>query len=444
MSTLTDAQDKLLNQVYYNENKVYGRDKLYRYLRDNHPDTPITRAQVMSWLRGQNQPTTEEQEKLLHNIYFKKKMYFGRDKLFQYLQDNHPHSGITIRQVQKWLDKQEVHQLYKQPKKTKNIQRTILSKPLSQVAIDLVDMQSYEHKQYKYILTAIDLFSKYAWAVPLRNKSAVTVKNGMLKVIRSIPKGDILSLRSDNGSEFISKQMKKLLSNYGIKQVLSLPHKPQSNGGIERFNKTLKTLIKKHKTQTDSADWVQVLPQLVSNYNTTFHRTIKTTPEKAFKGEDNETIKENTRKSVSDKNQKVKQPLLNVGDHVRLKLVKTTHQKTETLWTEKIFIIDKVNKPKSVMTKPFYYVKDKEGNRFRTRLYNEDLQVVKDMDTRIASVEKFVVSKINKHRKKKGKYEFLVSWVGYGPDDDSWEPEENLMKDVPKIVKKYKQEHKLN
>ena len=112
----------------------------------------------------------QKQEKLLHRLYFKERRYFGRDKLYRYIRDNYPDSKISIRQVNAFLKKNEVSQLFRKPKKTKDIKGTVLSRPFQQIGIDLADMQSYEFDGFNYILTAIDLFSKKAWAKPIAGK----------------------------------------------------------------------------------------------------------------------------------------------------------------------------------------------------------------------------------------------------------------------------------
>ena len=94
----------------------------------------------------------------------------------------------------------------------------------------------------KYIKTGIDLYSKKAYAEALKDKSQKEINKAIKEIIKeSQPK----SIRSDNGSEFISKDFKKILHDNNIKQVLSTPGLPLSNGNIERFNGILKNLITK-------------------------------------------------------------------------------------------------------------------------------------------------------------------------------------------------------
>ena len=88
-------------------------------------------------------------------------------------------------------------------------------------------MAKYEYDNYKYIFTAIDLFSKKSYAYPLFNKN--DAYKALRKLIRD-SKGQISSIRSDRGSEFIDNKFKSILEDNNIKQILSLVHKPQSNG----------------------------------------------------------------------------------------------------------------------------------------------------------------------------------------------------------------------
>eukprot|EP01127_Copromyxa_protea_P007151 TRINITY_DN1706_c0_g1_i1.p2 TRINITY_DN1706_c0_g1~~TRINITY_DN1706_c0_g1_i1.p2 ORF type:complete len:134 (+),score=25.74 TRINITY_DN1706_c0_g1_i1:28-402(+) len=93
------------------------------------------------------------------------------------------------------------------------------------------------------------------------------------------------TLRTDNGSEFISKEFQAVLKEKGIKHIFSRPHSPQENGMIERFNKTLKGLVYKYLTEWDLEKITNAsLQKLVSNYNTK-HTTTKQVPKVVHTGE---------------------------------------------------------------------------------------------------------------------------------------------------------------
>ena len=96
----------------------------------------------------------------------------------------------------------------------------------------------------KWLLNVIDPFTKYSWSRAMPNKEGETTQHYLHEILAEMyerwgekPR----MIQSDNGSEF--KYLKPYLAKNGITQVFSLPHKPQSNGAIERFNATLKRML---------------------------------------------------------------------------------------------------------------------------------------------------------------------------------------------------------
>ncbi|PRP87896.1 hypothetical protein PROFUN_02633 [Planoprotostelium fungivorum] len=129
---------------------------------------------------------------------------------------------------------------YKQQK------HTVVPGPLVKWQIDLADMQhSAEYNDgTNYLLTIIDVFSKYALAIPLQNKQGKTIARALdyifrIKINNKAYKPIILL--SDNGKEFIAKEVKQVCTDHGIHQLTSFPYTPL--GIIERFNKTIKQKI---------------------------------------------------------------------------------------------------------------------------------------------------------------------------------------------------------
>ncbi len=394
---------------------------------------------------------TTQQEAFLKKLFFEEKMMFGRDRLFWYINDNHPDQKISRRQIADFLKKQEVAQLYHPVKRTKNIQSTILSEPFKVVGVDLIDMQSSAFNGYEYIFTAIDLFSRYAWCIPMQTKTADDSVKALRKLLKEIKNtGKLPSvLRSDNGSEFISPKFKKELENNKIKQVLSTAGTPQSNGAIERFNGTIKRLIKMESTQEDNQDWVSQLPKLVENYNKTRNRSIGKAPLKVVSEwkdgnkKDMEAVKAKMEKSVSRKNEKAITSLIPVGSRVRLKLKGDKHQKRDKLWTDEVYKVVKAVQPRSKNMKAYYLVENSEGEQMSDKLYGTDLLVIKRVQTKIKfTPQKFIVSSIKDRKETRSGVFYLVKWRN--DSKMTWEPRSNLLKDVPKKIKAYDTKHPLS
>src|SRR5271156_3490754 len=178
---------------------------------------------------------------------------------------------------------------------------------------------------YKFILTVIDLFSKYAWAIPLKNKQSSTVIDAFDNIIKS-SKPSPNKLWTDAGSEFINKQFKKFLSeNKSAERLTGIQLYHTFNEGkamlIERFNRTLKEKMWFNFTVNGNKHWVELLPKLVTEYNNTFHRTVRMTPTFASMKENEQKVKENLLRAIQSKNARILQPhppRFHVGDLVRI------------------------------------------------------------------------------------------------------------------------------
>lgn len=395
-------------------------------------------------------PLTKAEKDLLHKIYFEDLVMYGRDKLFSYIQDNYPKSTISRRQIMHYLEDQNVAQLFNGTKPTRDIQATVLKEPYSVLGIDLINMEHLAVDGINYLLTVIDLFSKYAWIEPIKDKEAKTVTEAMRKIIKRIDHS-VKSIRVDNGSEFISEDFQKLLKKNNIKCVFSSAGKPWANGQIERFNGIIKQKIKMYVTQTDS-NWLPILQKLVDNYNHIKSRVTKHTPAQLMVEPESkreldankltqQVVNENIKKSVLRKNEGLETPL-KVGDKVRLKMdAKDTEKKNEK-WTRQVFVISKVFNPRNEYGKVFYNVKDPETDtQYTEKLYRNDLQLIHNVDNPIKQPKKYEVSKIlDKRVNQDGSVEFLVAWKGYRKlSDRSWEDSNDLRKDVPKLLKQFEE-----
>ena len=385
-------------------------------------------------------PISDDTNEELQKIYYTQSNYFGRDKLWQIAL----HNGIKVsrRQVMDWLKQQEIWQLYAPAEESKDLQSTVLNKPHDQIGIDLIDMQNYEHGNYKYIFTAIDLFSKKAYAVALKNKSNVEVNRGLREIIKKIrPK----SIRSDNGSEFISDSFQTILRNNNIAQVLSTPGLPQSNGQVERFNGIIKKLINKDMMYNGTYDWKTSLQKLIDNYNNAYHSIVKDTPNNIDSSYEDDVkmvnVKQNIYNSVTSKRKALDKQKFNVGDIVRLKV---QNEKTKTNWSNEIYRIVKLGKRRKLYTAPYYFIENVNTNvQINKKYYDNDLLFIPstEVSNKMTPVEKYEISKILGFKRIDGRDMYLIKWKGY--KDTTYEPYETLREDVPKMVKMFDRENNI-
>ncbi|XP_025162485.1 uncharacterized protein LOC112590386 [Harpegnathos saltator] len=138
---------------------------------------------------------------------------------------------------------------------------------------DLVEMRPYSrfNRGYHYILTVIDVLSKYAWAVQMKSKSgkeAVAVFTRIFQESGRCPK----NLQTDQGKEFYNADLQKLLKKHGINHYSMYTVMKASI--VERFNRMLKNDMWKMFTLNGTYKWIDSLLRLIAEYNTRKHRTI--------------------------------------------------------------------------------------------------------------------------------------------------------------------------
>lgn len=246
-------------------------------------------------------------------------------------------------------------------------------------------MLPYRHvnKGHKYLLTVIDVFSKYALAEPIKSKSANDVADAMTRIVEQgcMPR----KFQTDNGKEFYNAKFDDLMKRHQIEHYSTFSNLKASV--VERFNRTLKSLMWREFSLRGSYRWIDILPTLLKTYNERKHRTIGMRPVDVVPKE-KETHLLNTVYS----NIKIAAPAkFKVGDSVRISKIKGVFDKGYTPnWSTEISTVDKVQ-----ITNPVTYkLKDVEGAPIEGGFYEPELQKTEHSD--IYLVEKVLRKKGNK------------------------------------------------
>lgn len=299
----------------------------------------------------------------------------------------------------------EIHK----PARKRFSRRKVIVKGLDDLwQCDLIDMIKYNkfNKGYKYLLTVIDVFSKFAWARPIKDKSAKAVTNAMKEILMSGRKPN--NLQSDLGSEFYNKYFKELINKYSINHYSTYSSLKASV--VERFNRTLKNLMWKKFTINGSYNWKDMLQQLIKTYNNKRHSTIKIKPCEVNKNNEQHILQNiyKYKKSLSTKGAK-----FDVDDYVRISKYKSEFSKGYTPnYSTEIFKIYKV-----VQTEPVtYLLNDVDGKPILGGFYQEELVKVKYPD--IYLVEKIVKRKNDK---------VYVKWLGFPSSKNSWISKDSIV-----------------
>ena len=290
-------------------------------------------------------------------------------------------------------------ELHKSKRKNYPRRRIIVNHIDEIFAADLVEMQKFAklNKGYRYLLTCVDIFSKFAWVIPLKDKKGITIKNALEKIFnKRKPK----FLWTDRGTEFYNKQVQDLLNENNIK-LYSTNSSEIKSAVIERFNRTFKNMMYKKFTENNNTIFYNILDELVNNYNNKYHSTIKMTPIEGSK-----KINEKKIKNIYNFEKTKKPGKFKIGDRVRISLEKNIFEKSyETNWTEEIFEIYDIK----YSNVPYYYLKDLNNEKLDGTFYEQELQKTKQDDL-------YTIEKILKTNKDK----IYVKWRGYDNSFNSW------------------------
>ena len=252
--------------------------------------------------------------------------------------------------VYKFFDKKSMGSGFKKLKNSSSILADELHKPIikkfdkrkmySQFkdniwGVDLADIQSLSRKNrknkgIKYLLCAIDLYSKYAFVIPLKDKKGTSIVNAFDKIIKQSNRKPN-KIWVDQGGEFYNNVFEKWLSDNDINMYSR--YNERKSVVAERFIRILNKLYK-HMTATGKNIYYDVSDDAVNKYNNTKHSTIKMKPIDV--GDNNKRV------YIDEHNEKDSR--FKVGDRVRISRYKNIFAKGYTPnWSKEIFIVDKIN-----------------------------------------------------------------------------------------------------
>ena len=180
--------------------------------------------------------------------------------------------------------------------------------------------EARQNKGFRYVLTCIDVFSKYAWAVPIKRKTGELIVEGFKKIMQ---KRRPEHLQTDFGKEFYNAKAKRLFDDMGI--VHYSTNSELKASVVERFNRTLKEKLEKIFEYNKSRKWVDLLEDVLRNYNHhTIHRTIGMTPAEASRKDNEAVVRERlVQTGMLDQ----AKPRFEIGDTVRIKKQKALFEK---------------------------------------------------------------------------------------------------------------------
>jgi len=295
--------------------------------------------------------------------------FSGINSLYSSLKTKFP--TLKLSDLKKWGETNKVYTRHFPIRKKITRNQTVVGGINDTFQMDLCDMQALqkENDGYHYLLTIIDVFSKKAFVIPLKNKTGISTLKGIeagIKIL-GVPK----RVHTDAGKEFFNHRVTTYFKQNAIHHYMTNSENKASI--IERFNRTLKEKMWRFFSFTGDFRYLENLDNIVDSYNNTYHRSIKMAP--------NLVNKFNVSKvylnlyGLNNTNENIYRPKLKIGDFVRISKYKKIFDKGYTAnWSSEIFIIYKILF-KSEIT---YLIRDltEKSEQIEGVFYEKELQKV--------------------------------------------------------------------
>lgn len=272
----------------------------------------------------------------------------------------------NLQDIKNFIEKQETYQLHKEVKKN---YKQILSLGVNENwQMDLMDMKKVSNisgnKGHNWLLNVVDVYSRYAWSIPIKRKSANNVSKGLLEIVKDAGRYPT-NINHDDGGEF-KGDVKRMLKDNDVKIWVSHSDDINKNAIVERFNRTLRGLLKRYWSMTGKHNFINVIDDLLYNYNHTTHGAFKDyyTPNEVYEGKHF-----NIFRRLDDKEKELKE-----GDLVRLMIKKGVFSKgDEPKWSKEIYeIVERV--------KNRYKIRNSSGDELRRKYKENELLVISGVD----------------------------------------------------------------
>jgi len=274
-----------------------------------------------------------QKQTLSEAFYDPRSGFISAQKLYKKLKPDYP--NLTWNEVRDFVNEQMSGQVTKRnvaPKHYSSIRAPGLR---SFYQMDLMIYDRFEYHNYKYILVVIDVYSRFAMAKALTNRTLPNLMKNIEEIFDTM--GTPHNVQCDN--EFNKKTFINYCATKNIIPRFSLPNEINKNPIVERLNGTIANILQRWRVATGRYDWYKVLKDVMDNYNNNWHSTIKAKPIDVWKGKDK-----------NNQVYKVVNSDLKVGDRVRVARSKGVFSKgDEITYSKDIFTIRKIDRYHTIL-----------------------------------------------------------------------------------------------
>lgn len=292
----------------------------------------------------------------------------------QYVHNTAKGKRISAGHLKQWQSSINAYARHRQTKRPRTFNPIFVYNRRELLQIDLADVSQLakQNNGVKYLLTAIDTFSRKAWVKTLQNKLAESVLLAFQSILDDMSTPLPKKLLCDQGKEFKNKDFLDYLSQINMPMIHL--YSAQKAAHVERFNGTLKRLVFSYLTLSQSKRYFDALPKLLQTYNSRVHRAIGMSPNMADLPRNHTKVLETVMQTYNKVRRKRKKPVYQVGDKVYVqKADKKFKRGYEESFRTEVFEVDRVDTGKII---PLYFLKDIENEPVEGGWYAEELQYV--------------------------------------------------------------------
>jgi len=336
----------------------------------------------------------------MESVYFDPRQpgsFTGIDNLQRY-------AGVDRKTAEHFLSGRDAYTMHK-PMRLHFPRRRTYAKGIDDLfQIDLIDLSSLatHNSGYRYLLMCVDVFSKFAWCVPLKTKSGREVAEAMETILQE---RKCALLQGDKGAEWLNKSFQEMIKRHGIKFYTSENDDIKASV-VERLNRTIKERMWRYFTHANTRRYLDVMQNIMHSYNNTRHRSIGMAPSQVDAS--NEQL---VRQKLYPPKPKTFKYRYDVGDTVRISVRRQPFEKSYAgNWSEELFVV----RCRYATVPVTYGLKDLADEDIKGKFYEQELQKV------VETERVYVVEKILKTRKRAGKIEYFVKWRSYPEKFNSW------------------------
>ena len=351
----------------------------------------------------------------LHKLYYDPKQpgsFQGIQKVYHWTKKEARYP-LGQDHLQRWLQNQPAYSRNRAFQR-KSINRTpvVVTGLYDQFDADLADYQKLagSNDGVRFLLVVIDIFSRYTWVEPLKNKTNVEVIKAMEHIFRQqSPR----RLRTDQGLEFTTKIMKEFYQHYNVNHFVS--YNEVKANFAERVIKTLKSKLQRYMVFYHTDRYIDVLQDIVTSYNTTYHKSIKMAPSEVNADNESYLWWFQYLPKTSFENFKIKSFKFQIGDYVRIADTASIFAREwRNRWTREIFKIEHRYLRHNI---PVYKIVDKNDEEVKGTFYERELQKVLQDPKPLWKVEHIL-----KNQGKGNQQKSLVKFEGWPGSYNRWIP----------------------